>query len=61
MERKQRTIGSSTSCQGVGLHTGVETTITFHPAPENYGIRFIRSDIKNCSEIFPFEIKKSGL
>ena len=51
MERKQRTIKNSRSCQGIGLHTGEETTITFHPAPENYGIRFVRSDIPECSEI----------
>ena len=51
MERKQRTIKSSISCHGVGLHTGVDSTITFHPAPENYGICFVRSDISNCSEI----------
>ena len=51
MERKQRTIKTSQSCEGVGLHTGVQTTITFHPAPENYGIRFIRSDIPGCTEI----------
>ena len=51
MERKQRTIKSSQSCQGVGLHTGVKSNITFHPAPEDYGIRFVRSDIQNCSEI----------
>ena len=51
MERKQRTIKYSQSCRGIGLHTGVETTITFHPAPENYGFRFIRSDISGCTEI----------
>ena len=51
MQRKQRTIQNSKSCKGIGLHTGVESTITFHPAPENYGIRFIRSDIKNSPEI----------
>lgn len=51
MERKQRTIRSSQSCEGVGLHTGVKTKITFHPAPENYGIRFIRSDIPGRTEI----------
>ena len=51
MERNQRTIRTSQSCEGVGLHTGVKTVITFHPAPENFGIRFIRSDISNCSEI----------
>ena len=51
MVRNQRTIRSSSSCKGVGLHTGVETSITFHPAPENFGIRFIRSDIPGCPEI----------
>tara|TARA_B110000014_G_scaffold245024_1_gene216678 strand:- start:342 stop:1298 length:957 start_codon:yes stop_codon:yes gene_type:complete len=51
VERKQRTIRNTQSCRGVGLHTGVESTISFHPAPENYGIRFIRSDIPGCTEI----------
>ena len=51
MHRKQRTIRQSKSCKGVGLHTGVDSIITFHPAPENYGIRFVRSDIKDSPEI----------
>ena len=51
MKRKQQTISRPASCKGIGLHTGVESTITFKPAPENYGIRFIRTDIKNCPEI----------
>ena len=51
MERKQRTIRSSQSCQGIGLHTAVETTIIFHPAPENFGFCFVRSDILGCTEI----------
>ena len=51
MHRKQRTIRHSKSCKGVGLHTGVDSIITFHPAPENYGIRFVRSDIKDSPEI----------
>ena len=51
MKRKQQTISRSSSCKGIGLHTGVESTITFKPAPEDYGIRFIRTDIKNCPEI----------
>tara|TARA_B100000586_G_scaffold158236_1_gene115133 strand:- start:443 stop:1387 length:945 start_codon:yes stop_codon:yes gene_type:complete len=51
MERKQRTIQMSQSSSGVGLHTGVQSTIAFHPAPENFGIRFIRSDIPGCPEI----------
>jgi len=51
MKRKQQTISRPSSCRGIGLHTGVESTITFKPAPEDYGIRFIRTDIKNCPEI----------
>ena len=51
MKRKQQTISRFASCKGIGLHTGVESTITFKPAPEDYGIRFIRTDIKNCPEI----------
>jgi UDP-3-O-[3-hydroxymyristoyl] N-acetylglucosamine deacetylase/3-hydroxyacyl-[acyl-carrier-protein] dehydratase len=33
------------------LHTGVESTITFKPAPENYGIQFKRTDIKGSPAI----------
>ena len=51
MKRKQQTISRPASCTGIGLHTGVECTITFKPAPDNYGKRFIRTDIKNCPEI----------
>ena len=51
MKRKQQTISRPASCTGIGLHTGVECTITFKPAPDDYGIRFIRTDIKNCPEI----------
>ena len=47
----QRTIGSETSCVGIGLHTGVETRITFKPAPEDFGIRFKRMDIEGSPEI----------
>ncbi len=47
----QRTIEKPSFCTGVGLHTGVESTITFKPAPENYGIRFKRTDIKGSPVI----------
>jgi len=36
---------------GVGLHTGTQCTMTFRPAPENYGIRFRRVDIGGSPEI----------
>lgn len=42
---KQQTIKKSVSLSGVGLHTGVEATLTFNPAPENFGIKFQRIDM----------------
>lgn len=51
MGRKQRTIASVVSVHGKGLHTGVEVVLTFHPAPEDYGIRFKRTDLNDQPEI----------
>ena len=47
----QKTIQKKISLKGVGLHTGVKSVVTFKPAKENSGIRFKRSDLKNCPEI----------
>ena len=44
MHKKQNTVKYPISCTGVGLHTGVESTITFRPAEENFGIKFMRND-----------------
>ena len=49
--RFQRTISKPVFCRGVGLHTGLESKIIFNPAPEDYGIHFIRQDVDNCPEI----------
>ena len=51
MTDMQRTIKKSATLSGVGLHTGGQVTITFKPAPINYGITFIRADLENCPEI----------
>lgn len=48
---QQHTIKRAVSMSGVGLHTGVKTTMTFKPAPENYGIRFRRVDLGGSPEI----------
>ncbi len=48
---KQHTIGKSVFLTGTGLHTGVEAKVTFNPAPENYGIRFVRTDLPGKPEI----------
>ena len=42
---KQHTIKESFSLSSVGLHTGLQITATFHPAPENTGIRLRRIDL----------------
>ena len=47
----QTTIKKEIGISGVGLHTGVQSTATFKPAPENFGIRFKRLDLKHCPEI----------
>ncbi len=47
----QRTIEKPVSMSGVGLHTGTSCTMTFKPAPENYGIRFVRVDLGGNPEI----------
>ena len=45
--KKQRTLRQETQISGVGLHTGKYITITFKPASENYGFRFVRIDLEN--------------
>lgn len=46
MTEKQKTIGTSVSVKGRGLHTGQEGTMTFYPAKADHGIKFRRSDLK---------------
>jgi len=41
----QRTIKKETTYSGIGLHTGNITSVTFKPAPPNFGIKFVRSDL----------------
>ncbi len=48
---KQRTIEKEISLKGVGLHTGKEVTLTFKPAPENYGYAFVRLDLEGTPTI----------
>src|ERR1043166_1743573 len=42
---KQTTIKKAITLKGAGLHTGVEVSMTFNPAAENYGIKFQRVDL----------------
>ncbi|MCX6174420.1 MAG: bifunctional UDP-3-O-[3-hydroxymyristoyl] N-acetylglucosamine deacetylase/3-hydroxyacyl-ACP dehydratase [Ignavibacteriales bacterium] len=47
----QRTIEKPVSISGMGLHTGTSCTMTFKPAPDNSGIKFIRIDLGGKPEI----------
>ncbi|MFN3693427.1 MAG: bifunctional UDP-3-O-[3-hydroxymyristoyl] N-acetylglucosamine deacetylase/3-hydroxyacyl-ACP dehydratase [Ignavibacterium sp.] len=51
MIQTQRTIANPVSMSGIGLHTGTECTMTFKPAAENTGIRFVRVDLGGNPEI----------
>lgn len=41
----QRTIRERVKVEGVGLHTGKPTSLTFCPAPASTGIHFVRKDL----------------
>lgn len=43
---KQNTLKGSFSLFGKGLHTGLNLTVTFNPAPENHGYKIQRIDLE---------------
>ena len=43
---KQKSLKESFSLRGKGLHTGLDITVTFNPAPENFGYKIKRVDIE---------------
>ena len=45
---KQRTLKHSVSATGVGLHSGERVSLTLHPATENTGITFRRTDLSGA-------------
>ena len=47
----QKTISKEVSFKGVGLHSGLETSIKILPASENYGINFKRTDLEKNNTI----------
>ncbi|MCL2390523.1 MAG: bifunctional UDP-3-O-[3-hydroxymyristoyl] N-acetylglucosamine deacetylase/3-hydroxyacyl-ACP dehydratase [Endomicrobia bacterium] len=48
---KQTTIAKEVFVEGIGLHTGNKSKVVFKPAAANYGIRFIRVDLPEKTEI----------
>lgn len=45
MGKMQKTVKNPVSISGSGLHSGLDVTLTFEPAPENHGIQFQRTDL----------------
>lgn len=43
----QRTLGDQALLEGIGLHTGYAVRVNLVPAPENTGILFRRTDLRN--------------
>ena len=43
---KQKTLKDSFSLSGKGLHTGLDLTVTFNPAPDNHGYKIQRTDLE---------------
>lgn len=52
---KQKTLKNSFVIEGVGLHTGVNVTMNFLPAPINHGFKFKRVDLEN-QPIIPADV-----
>lgn len=51
MSTKQKTLLQPFTLEGKGLHTGLQITATFNPAPDNTGIIFKRVDLPEIPEI----------
>jgi len=51
MHPRQRTLRTSATCSGIGVHSGKEVNLTIHPAPANHGIKFVRTDLPNSPDI----------
>ncbi len=47
----QRTIRKPASVEGIGLHSGKPTRLTFRPAPTGAGIHFIRRDLPGAPSL----------
>lgn len=48
---QQRTIQQPINLEGIGLHSGNPVHLRFSPAPIDYGIQFLRSDVADAQPI----------
>ncbi len=51
MPTRHHTVAGPVTFQGVGVHSGKESTLTIRPTPEGGGIRFRRLDLDGAREI----------
>lgn len=49
----QKTLKARTTVRGIGLHSGRQIRMDLIPAEENYGIVFIRTDIRQGNNVIP--------
>ena len=49
----QQTLAHAVECVGVGLHSGMNVTMTLHPAPADHGIVFSRLDVEEKARDIP--------
>jgi UDP-3-O-[3-hydroxymyristoyl] N-acetylglucosamine deacetylase len=47
MYAQRKTINTTVSITGIGLHSGIYTNVALHPAPAGSGITFVRADLNN--------------
>jgi UDP-3-O-[3-hydroxymyristoyl] N-acetylglucosamine deacetylase len=47
----QQTLRKKVTIEGIGLHTGEPTSISFCPAPANTGVYFVRRDLPGCPSV----------
>ena len=47
----QKTLKGKAVIRGIGLHSGIETTLSFCPAPANTGIHLVRTDLEGCPSV----------
>ncbi len=45
MSAQRKTINTNVSITGIGLHSGIYTTVELRPAPSGNGISFVRADL----------------
>lgn len=39
------------SCSGIGVHSGKPVNLTLKPAPENHGVKFVRTDLPGTPQV----------